>query len=904
MSTSSEDLTGESLAEATCVAEGEKNLYDLFARQVQVCPDAIAVVAEGETVTYAELAEQVSSLGNLLAQLGLVAEQPVGVLMHRSVGMLATLLAILRTGAAYLPLDPDDPVDRHRRMLAISGCSLVLAHESLRSMLEAGLDEVDDNHAVQFVTIGDLEAFTEQDTPVPSAQGGSRLAYILFTSGSTGEPKGVEIEHRSVVNLLLAVRDLIGFTPADRFLAVATIAFDISVVELFLPLMCGGSLLLRDRTLLASPQALAVDAERYGVSIMQTGASLWSSILAQQPDFPRLRVAISTSEAISQEAARRLIAYGEQVWNLYGPTEATVWATGYRLTEISCEAGKGSNISAPIGRAIANAEAIVLDANLEPVPEGESGELCIGGPGLARGYRNDNHLTEKQFITLGKTGKRLYRSGDLVSWNSEGQLDYLGRIDDQLQIRGVRVEPREVESSLLQNPCVQETAATWYEMSSGSRSIVAAVVLKPGKNVSSRELHDWLASRLPAQMIPSRYIFKEALALTGSGKIDHGAIRADVAAASRSGDQSREVRPLTPTEASLIQIWQRLLAIESVRPDDHFFSIGGDSLAAVRMMLEAEASLDVTLTLQMFYEDLTLEGFAARIDRVREAAGDSHESSYVFKLTGEGDGRPVFFNNANLSIATGGKWNLPCPLYSISYWAKGSGFLEVESLEALAAAHIAEIRKIQPQGPYRLAGFSFGGLIAFEIARQFTAQGETIESLFLVEPREPDSIFVSDENVGIVKHEPMNARILRHVKAVLHQPGKVVDYVGHRLMPTIRTNDFTRWIAYKVMHVHVRRRSQVARFLVPKNQGSAIKFYIDRLIKDYVAKPYDGPVRAVFGDYEHFGYMASTWAKLIGEEAVFHIPEATHDSLFSEPAISQWVDVLADGLDTTVSGSG
>jgi enterobactin synthetase component F len=901
MSTSSKELMGEKISNVSNAAELEQNIYSLFDRQVQMNPDAVAVVARGETATYAQLAERVGSICNLLAQQGLVAEQPVGILMHRSVGMLAAMLAVLRTGAAYLPLDPDDPMDRHRRMLAISGCQLVLADETLCRTLEAGLDG---SLAVRFVTLDKLEARARKNTRLPVAPGGSRLAYILFTSGSTGEPKGVEVEHRSVVNLLLEVRDLVGFTAADRFLAVATIAFDISVVELFLPLACGGSLLLRDRILLAEPVELAEEVVRHNVSIMQTGASLWASILSQQPDFPQLRVIVSTSEAISQESARRLLPYGEQVWNLYGPTEATVWATGCHLTEASCQAGKGSNISAPIGRAIANAEVFVLDKELNPVAGSESGELCIGGPGLARGYLNDSLLTEKQFITEQKSGKRLYRTGDLVSWNSDNQLNYLGRIDDQLQIKGVRVEPREVESTILLNPCVQETATAWYDTPHGARSIVAAVVLKPGKQLSSGELHEWLASKLPAQMIPSRYLFKESLALTSSGKIDRNAIREAVTAASLDAGLSGSSRPATAAEELLARIWQRLLAVESVAPEDHFFAIGGDSLAAVRMLLEAEACLDVTLTVQMVYEDPTLERFAARIERIKQAAGNADESSYVFQLTGDGDGRPVFFNNVNLTIASAGKWSLPCPLYSISYWAKGSGFLEVDSLEELAAAHIAEIRKIQPQGPYRLAGFSFGGLIAFEIARQFTARGETVESLFLVEPREPDSILVGGRNVSIVKHESMPARIGRHIKALFQQPGDAVNYIGHRLMPTIQLNNFTRWLAYKIMHVHVRRKSQVARLLVPRNQGSAIKYYIDRLISDYVAEPYAGPVRAVFGDYDDFGHMASTWGDLIGADAIFHIPEATHSSLFSEPALGQWMAVLADGLDITVSRSG
>lgn len=877
------------------------NIYGLFDHQLKLNPDAIAVIAKDETVTYAQLAAQVHEISWLLEEQGLIPEQAIGILMQRSVQMIATLLAVLKCGCAYMPMEPDDPVDRHLKMLDICGCQLVLTNQSLAQNIQARFDKLPSERTVQFISVDKLPESDNNSSFLPSTQGGSQLAYIMFTSGSTGEPKGVEVEHRSVINLLLSVRDLIGFTSTDRFLAMATIAFDISVVELFLPLVCGGSLLLRDRQLLIATDRLAEDVKHYHVSVMQTSATLWSSILAQQPEFPRLRVAISTSEAISQETALKLTLYGEQVWNLYGPTEATVWATGYRLTGISCQAGKGSSISVYIGQGIANAEVYVLDNKLQAVSGDEPGELCIGGIGLARGYLHDNELTDRKFITHRETGKRLYRTGDMVSWSTDHQLNYLGRIDDQVQIHGVRVEPREVEASLLINPKVQEVAATWYETSFAARSIVAAVVLNPEQHLSSVELHDWLADRLPRPMLPSKIIFKESLVRTASDKIDYNAIRDDIARLALDTSHARVSPPVSATEKTLAQIWQRLLAIESVAAEDHFFTIGGDSLAAVRMILEAESCMHVTLNVQMIYETPTLAGFAARIDRIKAAPEKSKESSYVFQLSGKGDGRPVFFNNANLAIASGNKWKLPCPLYSISYWAKGSGFLEVDSLEELAAEHIAEIRKIQAQGPYRLAGFSFGGLIAFEIARQLTACGETVESLFLVEPREPDSILFADKTVRIIKHEFLLERIMRHLKALLNQPGEAVAYIEHRLMPTLGTNPFTRWLAYKIMNINIRRKNKIAKLLVPKNQGSAIKFYIDRLTANYIAKPYSGPIRAVFGDYNNYGYMANTWAKLIGEDNIFHIPEATHDSLFSEPALSEWMGSMAGELNVALS---
>ena len=894
----------------------EENLFALFARQALRRPDATAVIDDAGATSYAALASRACAIADALTLRGLAAEQPVGVLMHRTSDLLATLLAILRAGGCYVPLDPDDPPERNRRIVTGAGCELVLGDQALLAELPADLRESADPAApLVFLDIRRFAAASagatgSERSPDPSdptsrllhsgPPGGPRLAYILFTSGSTGAPKGVEVEHRSVVNLLLAARHLFGFGESDRYLATSTVGFDISVAELFLPLISGGTVVLRDRRLLLDPHRLAEEIRGHGATVFQTGPSVWSVLLTEVPDFPRLRVAISTGEAIPPDLARRVAAVGDTAWNLYGPTEATVWATGHRLERDGAGRPARSPVSAPIGRPLANVEVRVLDENGAPVPAGAEGELWIGGAALARGYCRNERLTRERFAAVGN--RRFYRTGDVVTEDSDGTLHYFGRNDDQIKVRGVRIEPMEVESAVLAHPGVSQAAATWFATTSGSRSIVAAVVARPGVQLTAEQLHQHVSRLLPSAMVPSRFMLCAALPRSPSGKVDRNAVRARAAEMPAETTAIPGRNELTETERVLVRIWERTLGISPVSRDDHFFTIGGDSLSAVTMILQVESAFDVSLGVRVVFEAPTLDRLAARIDRARLQPDGLGNAEFIFPLAQHGRGTPVFFSSVDLKLARKGAWSVDCPLYAVSQWAQGSGFLKAAWLEDLARTHVEGIRSIQPRGPYRLAGYSFGGLIALEIAQQLRRAGETIELLFLLDPSEP---FTTGDTrhlpSGPGANETLGARIKRHARHVARNPRDAVSYLGTRARGRTKKSVAWQWLSYQLVHFHGRHPNPVSARLLPKNRWPVFWYTAKRLGKSYVPRPYDGDVVAVFLDQtdRHAG-----WRPLLGPTADVRIVASTHPGLFTEPALSQWLQVLRARLDGATVAAG
>lgn len=759
----------------------DKNLYELFAAQARATPEAVAVVvSKTMSTTYGELVDQARRVCDFLRGRAIAPEQPVGVLMSRSADLVGTLLGILKSGAAYVPIDPDDPPARQLRILTHSGCRLVLAHATRKDALQSLRGEAG-NADLAMVAVEDLPA-SESDAEAPCAPGGNRLAYILFTSGSTGEPKGVEIQHASVVNLLLAVQGLLGFTSRDCYLAASTVGFDISVAELFLPLITGGRILLRDRTCWLNPGQLAADIRDYGVSVVQTGPSTWAVLLDEIPDFPRVRVVISTAEPIRVDLARRLLACGEEAWNLYGPTETTVWSTAFRMTRDSLAHAQHTALSVSIGQPLANTEICIVDQQGVAVPPGQQGELCIGGWGLARGYLHRPDLTAERFVHLGTPGARFYRTGDLAAWSEHGDLLYFGRRDDEMKIRGHRIDPGEVESHLLTHPAVRQAATTWFELPGGSRSIIAGIVCAPGKEVTAFDLHGWLAARLPAPMIPARYTFLSQLPLSPSGKVDRVALRRDAFAAARVPHPDQ--RRLTDDELVMAKLWASILQDGVLGPDDHFFTCGGDSLAAVRVLALVESTWGVALPVQALFEHPTLAAFTKRVAQARKALGFSRRcvswwSRLCRSLTGNLGGESqvstpstpqdllarqrVYLEawagkrvtRESLVVTRNERGTRPGLFWCLQGYREltqlaahlgsefpvhglRSGYLLIDyqdaaELETFAAAYADEIDGLQPAGPLLLGGNCQGGLIMHATALKLQARGREVGLLMLME---------------------------------------------------------------------------------------------------------------------------------------------------------------------------
>lgn len=878
----------------------QDNVFALFERHATATPDAVAVIDPDGAASYDAIAKRAEAVCRFLHAQGLAPEQPVGVLMHRRAELLAVLLGIWKSGGAYVPIDPSDPPDRVLRMLSSCGCTMMLGD---RPLLDALLREAGSKNAASIaqsscIGIDTIPPLTDDTAQTPTAPGDYRLAYLLFTSGSTGEPKAVAVEHRNVVNLLRSAYELLNFRQADRYLAVSTIAFDASITELFLPLTTGASLLLRDRKTLLDPKRLAADIREFGVSVVQTGPSVWSVLLAEVPDFPRVRVAITHGEAVDPALARRLCSYGDEVWNLYGPTETTVWATGQRLSPDSVEAV--STMSAPIGRPLAHVRAFVIDDQGHSVEDGVEGELCLRGPSVARGYHMNAELTGERFVRI--DGERVYRTGDLVLRDGGGVLHYFGRNDDQMKIRGVRIEPSEVETAILRDPRVAQVAATWFPTPSGTRAIVAAIVARPGLSLQAQDLYADLATRLPGPMIPARFIFVPWLPMTTSGKVDRKALR-ETATASHTDQETIAPEPIrrrarSDTERAMAEVWQRMLGVESVAPDDHFFSIGGDSLTAVQMMMEAEALFGVQLPVHLAFEAPTLEMLASRIDAARSDAEEDIGTGYVFPMAGSGEETPLFFCQPDLILARRGLWTVPCPVYAIAYWARGSGLIKARSIEALAAMHLASVKQTRPQGPYRLAGYSFGGLIALEMAQQLIAAGEEVDLLFLLDPMAPRRVFVSGYEAAPVSSVPLRELAMRRARRIAQGPREQgwSSWLSAiiSLPESMQRLSVVSWVHYILVNQHLRRPNKASKLLFPRNRWRAFWFSASRLVRHYVARPYDGRALVVFCDDN--SRSGEAYKTLLGASADIRKLDSPHLALFRDSNMKRWMGWLTEAI--------
>jgi len=851
-----------------------QNVLEAFLQQVRQFGDRIAVIAQDESVTYRELANRAAAVANYLAP-RVAHEEVVGVFTTRSVDMLAAMLGIWQAGCAYLPMDANDPPHRSLRILGIADCKVVLAHPELIAPLETRFHGEPGCVKPLFV---DVRGLRDSDTPVEPPvilPDGNSLAYVIFTSGSSGEPKGVEIQHDSLGTFLHACRDTIGFGPEDCFLAVTTIGFDVSIAELFVPLISGGTILLRGQDLLHGPERLAAEIRAHGVTVFQAVATVWALIIEEHAHFPHLRIAINMGEAISNELAARLLPLADQVWNMYGPTEATVFACACRITREVLGVDPEPGLSAPIGRALNNATCHILDPQGNTVPTGERGELYIGGPAVGRGYRHAPELTSRAFVQLQPEIGRAYRTGDLVALREDGELLYFGRNDDQLKIRGHRVEPGEVSAALLENPAVSQAAVTWFKKANESRAIVAAIVVAQGHEPDPEALRAWLGTRLRPQMVPECLLFLPELPRLPNKKIDNQQIRQNAMASRPALETEEATQELTSTEKKLIDIWQGILSISSIKPNDHFLALGGDSLGAMQMLNRIEMEFGVALSIVTVFDHLQLDQLAAHID----GEGDgSPEETFIFPLHQVANERPLFFSDVDVRLATEGRWTIPCPLVGIAHWAQEKEVLRAQTVADLARIHVVAIRNIQPFGPYRLGGEDFGGIVALEIARQLEFQGEEVEILFLLNPRKPG-------HIG---------------SATSQTPQEKPTSLIRSTATWFRQNRLSNWLNYQAHHVgRARNTNPAAAEALPRSHWPAFWGSERRLSNSYLAIPCAAPVLAYFVEQ---GPACDAWSALVGPEGRCEVLPASEDGIYSESSRAIWMEALGRVIEASANG--
>ncbi|WP_049575115.1 non-ribosomal peptide synthetase, partial [Streptomyces sp. SBT349] len=579
----------------------------LLAARAAATPAAEAVRAADGTLSYAELDAAVTRLARRLIHRGAAPGRLFAVALPRGTGMLTALLAVLRSGAAYVPLDPDQPADRLAYTLGDAAPLLAICTEETAGRLPEGtgvllLDDPGTDEPVS--------AWSDHERRAAVAP--AHPAYVIYTSGSTGRPKGVVVERGGLANFLHDMAGRFPMDARDRLLASTTVAFDIAALELYLPLLAGAGVVVADRDTVRDPAALLRLAAETGATVVQGTPSLWRSLVDHDADAVRDLRKLVGGEALPADLAGRLTAGGGALTNLYGPTETTIWSTAATVV------GQGAGTPA-IGAPIANTTVRVLDAWLRPVPAEVPGELYIAGAGLAQGYLGRPGLTAERFVAdpFGPAGTRMYRTGDLARWGADHRLEYLGRVDHQVKLRGFRIELGEIESVLLGHPDVAQAVVLLREDRPGDKRLVGYTVPAPGRAADAAALRAHLARDLPDYMVPSAFVELPALPMTPNGKLDRRALPAPAATAAREGATPRS--PRSPREEIMTGLFAETLGLDAVGADDSFFDVGGHSLLATRLMSRIRTVFGAEVPIRGLFEHPTAAGLAALLDDAAEA---------------------------------------------------------------------------------------------------------------------------------------------------------------------------------------------------------------------------------------------------------------------------------------------
>ena len=582
-------------------------VHQLIERQVRQRSNQVGVVWGQEHLTYGELDRRAGRLADQLRGQGVGPDVLVGVLVERSLDMVVALLGILKAGGAYVPLDPAFPAERLAAIVEDSGMSVLVTHRGLDRALSLRAPRVVRLEGDGLAGATPKSAHAGASNPDPPS-----LAYVLYTSGSTGKPKGVEIPHSALVNLLLAMQRAPGFTAADTILAVTTLSFDIAGLELFLPLVSGGRVVIAGRDDMLDPTRLMERMRDSACSVMQATPALWRALIAAGWNgSPQLKV-LCGGEALPPDLAQGLLPRCAELWNMYGPTETTIWSTIHRVTAADV-------LRVPIGRPIANTQVYVLDAHRQPTPPGVAGELYIGGAGLARGYLRRDELTRERFVpTPFAPDARLYRTGDLARWLPEGRLEWLGRLDHQVKVRGFRIEPGEIEAAIKRHPAVGEVVVVARE-DAGDKHLVAYFVAPRPPADLVEQLRTLVRAACPEYMVPAYFVRLDALPRTANGKLDRKALPAPDLDA--TGPRAQRVAPHTPTEQMVMGVFSAALGRADFGVGESFFDLGGHSLMAARLMAQLRAASGADLPLRILFEHPSVTALAGALEALSWSGG-------------------------------------------------------------------------------------------------------------------------------------------------------------------------------------------------------------------------------------------------------------------------------------------
>jgi amino acid adenylation domain-containing protein len=726
------------------------SLPDLFSIQAQKTPNAIALEFFDSSISYKNTQEQVNQMAHYLQGQGVASGDLVAVALPRATELVITLLAIMQCGAAYLPLDNDFPIARLQFMMDDAEAKFLLTSAASAPALPQGLHTILIEEA--FESLNQYSLTKLQSTVDPN-----EVAYLMYTSGSTGNPKGVPITHKNLVNFLCSMAIQPGIDETDRVLSITTISFDIAGLELYLPLINGATLVLANSETTHDTRLLLDLIKNKKISFLQATPTTWQMLLDSGWSQPLPIKALCGGEALPLDLAKKLVEKCDSLWNMYGPTETTIWSS---LKQI-----KATDSQITIGKPIANTQLYIINENGKLLAPGNIGEIAIGGDGLASGYWNREELTNEKFIINEFSDSKIiliYKTGDLGKLLPNNEIVCLGRLDHQVKIRGHRIELGEVEQALIAIDGIKNGVVLANE------NFLTAHIIpdSPIENAKS-QIPFWrksLTSQLPSHLIPHHFNILKEFPTTLNGKIDRKAL---LQYQSTKDKDYQYTAPRTATEELVAAIWKESLQLKQVDIFSNFFEMGGHSIMAVKVMIKIEKETGKRIPLSALFEHSTVEKFAQLIH-----VDNPIDSDYLVPIKPQGSKVPLFMvHGAGLNILNFVNvikhFDKEQPVYGI----QGTGPKDLnnwfESIEEMAAHYIQAIIKINPNGPYAIAGFSFGGIVAFEMARQLKEQGKTVSIIALLDTY-VDSSYVKSSSYSkkVAKYYDRTRRRLHVLKEI------------------------------------------------------------------------------------------------------------------------------------------
>jgi amino acid adenylation domain-containing protein len=872
-------------------------IHHLFESQVERTPERLAVVSGSAQLSYAELNARSNQLAHHLRRLGVGPEVRVGLCLKRSVELLVAILAVLKAGGAYLPLDPQYPREHLSFMLTDAAVPLLLTESRLTHLFRPEARTILCLDAER-----ELLSVQSRENPQPTACA-SNPAYLIYTSGSTGQPKGIIIAHEALVNHGLAVRDCYQLDAHDRVLHFASTGFDVAAEELFPTLLSGAKVVIRSDESARSIREFVRFVKQEEITVVNLPTPFWHEWVAElsrgEAELPEsLRLVVIGSDQASAErytAWRRAVGDKVRLINAYGPTEATITATVYAAEE-SEESEPGDAV--PIGRPIANTEIYLLDGRLNPSPIGVTGEVYIGGAGLARGYWNRPDLTAERFIPhpfSSQAGARLYRTGDVGRYQPNGNVKLAGRMDEQVKVRGYRIELGEIEAVLRLHSGVKEAAVIAQDGAGLDRQLVAYVVAEPEMAFSNTDLKSFLKEKLPEYMVPAVYMLLQELPLTPNGKIDRRALpEPDKAGGEMSGQlvASRDF-----LEIPLIRLWENVLGVQPIGIKDNFFELGGHSILALRLMGAVHQRFGRELPLSILFEKPTVEHFAQALRQ----EFDSGAHSPLVPIQPAGNRPPIFFVHVGSGqvlcyVDLARRLGTDQPFYGLQDPHLYTREFPDISIEEMAAHYMESVRQIQPHGPYLLGGWSFGGAVAFEMATQFKRQGEEVAWLALLDAGSPDWI----RRRADLDNDAALLRIIAH---------EIDLNIAEVELESLKTDEMLSYVAEKMRQAQLLVADPM---LFIRRQLDVLKSRT-RVIHNYYPDIYPGQITFFHADQEDAraplpsvqeddaNHLTLGFAALSTAPVDVYIVQGNHHQIAREPHVRDLARALRNSLEQALA---